>query len=556
MTTLEHALAFVLVFAALGAGVVTGAEFVLRVSGLGRSLALLLGAAVVALAGYLLFWLWLAAPAAGWTGWAILNAMLTVQLYRRRQPVLALLREVDVKVPLILWLLVGLADIGVLHFYKSDLPIEKLAANRFLVDLPCDNELPRLFAERLLENRSPRLLVGEWKSSDRPPLQTGIVFLAYPWTHFARMSVDLGGNVAGVWFQLLWIPGLWALMRVIGTRAGVAVLVTLASATTGFYLLHSDYAWPKLSTGALLLGAFVVYREEGTRGIRLAVTTASLLGLAWLSHGGAAFAMIGLALTVLVLGPRLQRNALIWGAGVFAVLAAPWVAYQRYYEPPGDELLKWHLAGSPNFDKRPLGELIAKGYGDAGFSGTVDNKLANFKKLFGASRFSWFNLTPRYVEERRLGEFFHFFRALGIWNVAFLLFPWIYLKRSSDAVSSLGRSVCGRVLLWTLLTLAVWVLLMFGPATTLIHQGVLSTVMVTFLMLMLAAYHVSPWVFGTLAILQVAHFSITWLPASRVLKSAAIDPAGIALTAVTVVALATVAWICRRSDSPPVIVAG
>ena len=41
-------------------------------------------------------------------------------------------------------------------------------------------------------------------------------------------------------------------------------------------------------------------------------------------------------------GPRWGRLA---GGLLALVLYAPWLAYQRLYDPPGDRLLKWHLAG-------------------------------------------------------------------------------------------------------------------------------------------------------------------------------------------------------------------
>ncbi|WP_225852883.1 hypothetical protein, partial [Haemophilus parainfluenzae] len=61
----------------------------------------------------------------------------------------------------------------------SDLLTNVIANTRFLPggSLPPDNILPYLFAERLYHGIDPRPLLGEWQSSDRPPLQAGLLLL-------------------------------------------------------------------------------------------------------------------------------------------------------------------------------------------------------------------------------------------------------------------------------------------------------------------------------------------------------------------------------------------
>ena len=40
----------------------------------------------------------------------------------------------------------------------------------------------------------------------------------------------------------------------------------------------------------------------------------------------------------------------------------PWLLYQKYYEPPGNRLLKMHLAGAPGVDSRGFIQALLVAY--------------------------------------------------------------------------------------------------------------------------------------------------------------------------------------------------
>jgi hypothetical protein len=117
-----------------------------------------------------------------------------------------MLRQMDVAVPLALELLIAL-------FYNA-------AVTSCLdgVDIPCvigrptwDNALPQFFAEHVAQVQ-PRMLIGDWLGSDRPPLQSGIVLSLNPLTRgvpFANVSYQLLGSL----LQCLWVVGLWTVAR-------------------------------------------------------------------------------------------------------------------------------------------------------------------------------------------------------------------------------------------------------------------------------------------------------------------------------------------------------
>ena len=63
---------------------------------------------------------------------------------------------------------------------------------------------------------------------------------------------------------------------------------------------------------------------------------------------------------------------------------APWSAYQKYADPPGDRLTKYFLAGEPEYtDQRGLTEAIFDAYGAAGVGGTLHYKGQNFATMVG-----------------------------------------------------------------------------------------------------------------------------------------------------------------------------
>ena len=59
-------------------------------------------------------------------------------------------------------------------------------------------------------------LVGNWLSSDRPPLQTGFALLLWPLWHAGGRQ--LGYQLLATGLEACWLPALWVLLRVRGVR--------------------------------------------------------------------------------------------------------------------------------------------------------------------------------------------------------------------------------------------------------------------------------------------------------------------------------------------------
>jgi hypothetical protein len=288
--------------------------------------------------------------------------------------------------PLALWALGSafLVFLGFLHG-GSDQSLG-MAMTRFAPPLPNDNAIPYYFGEWFFHHGhrgTPPLFSGDWLSSDRPPLQSGYLLSQRP---FGWRGTELQYQVLGVVLQQLWIVGLWALLlaaRVGKLTRGLAMITVLVSDVA---IVNGFFVWPKLLPAALLLAAAALVVTplwgELRRSLWGALLVATLFGLAMLGHGSSIFGIVPLAL----IAAYRARPSWRWvGVAVLAglVLLAPWSAYQRWGDPPGDRLLKWQLAGVIDLDDRGAGETLVDSYREAGVGGTIHNKAENFVVMSG-----------------------------------------------------------------------------------------------------------------------------------------------------------------------------
>ncbi|HET6997970.1 MAG TPA: hypothetical protein VFI03_05210 [Solirubrobacterales bacterium] len=289
-------------------------------------------------------------------------------------------------VPFALWML-GAAFLLFLGFMHggSDQPLA-MSSTRFSSPLPTDNGIPLFFTEWFFDHGHhglPPEFPGEWQASDRPPLQTGYALLQHP---FGWDRDGLDYQVLGVVLQQLWIVGLWALLvaakvgRTTRALAVVAVLLSSVAIVNGFYV------WPKLLPAALILAAAALVITPLWTGLRrnllVAALVAALLGLAMLGHGSSVFGVIPLALIAALRGLPSWRWVAVAGLVGIAVMA-PWSAYQKYGDPPGNRLTKWMLAGEVEVDDRGTSEAILDSYREAGLGGAIHNKGQNFVTMAG-----------------------------------------------------------------------------------------------------------------------------------------------------------------------------
>jgi hypothetical protein len=472
-----------------------GAAAVLSLARRGvRSVPLLLvvGLAATGVVAMLAFWLYFAAPVIGQTfsffvafGSAGLTAWL---LWERKIDKGLLLR---LAVPLVLWALgtYFVVFLGFIHGGEGD-PLGT-AATRFLPGLPSDNGIPVFFAEWYYHHghQTPIPAFGEWLSSDRPPLQVGYVLSQLP---FYKALPGQHYEAIGVALQQLWIIALWALLeagRVSRVTKGLAMVTVLVSDVA---MLNGFFVWPKMLPAAMLIAVAALVLTPLWDEVRTrtwgAVLVAALTGIAMMGHGGSVFAVIPLVIVAAWRGLPSWR----WlGVGVLVGLCfmAPWSAYQKYVDPPGNHLLKYMLAGEPELSEKGTGEAIIDGYKRVGVEGALHEKGQNYITMFGGG--PAFEALHRGVKDIGNGDwsgflgevrtvyFFDLFPALGLLLIA----PFaMALARSRGRLRKAEWSLS--LTLWAFVGIGAffWGLIMFGDLAGLavMHAGTFAIPVMAF----------------------------------------------------------------------------
>ena len=410
---------------------------------------------------------------------------------RARKLTIELLRELAICTLLMGLVTTAYSAIGYLYRY-SDNPIIQ-AQERFL-HLPPDNIIPYVFAARLYHSVPVRpWLYGEWKSSDRPPLQTGATLLQLPlWKAGQR---EFKYQTLGTLLQSMWIAAVWILLRSAGVPRRTIVVVCAFCAASGTFLLFSFFVWPKLLAAALFILAlsFLHFVEGKVKNCTVfeGGFAGVAVGLALLSHPGVAFTVLGLGVLLVATRAVPPLRQTLWGVLAVLVLIVPWMLYQKFYDPPGDHLLKWHLAGVREIDSRSFREVLVEAYTKPKVGEIVDAKVENIKTLWGSGPLEDLAAVARgktSLQGKRLlslyagSNFFYLFQAVGLLNVGFLV---LLVTRVSPARVRASEIVFGaqRLLALALIAIVIWCLIMYLPKSTLIHEGSLGNVLLLFVAL-------------------------------------------------------------------------
>ncbi len=497
--------------------------------------ALFLPTAVVlsCLVGYLGFWVYFFDPVAGRAlSWIVLlGSMAACALgVRRDGPLRRMLLSREVLTPFTLTALVGLFFLSLLYSVNLQIGLATQPRVRFFEStLAIDDEIPYLFADRVFNHRDLKnALVDEWHGSDRPPLQTGLTLLQLPLTRFGSDNRTASVCeprtycvIVGCALQCSWVPAAWALLSVAGLprpRAGIAFLLVLLS---GFALVNTVFPWPKMLSAALTIYAITLGlfgRDVGAR--TFPVGKAVLLGLsaalASLGHGGVAFTLLPFGLFLLLprFYPGLSRLAVAGAVYVAAML--PWALYQSRFDPPGNLLIRYHLAGnSPTWsDSRSLPLNLLDAYRGTDARTVLQNKLENLRVLFmpAADQYAWpLRGKPAEWPTDAVGfrrcDFLALFWTLGLLNAG-----WLVAAASIwRGLPGLDRRLSVAAPLLGLASVLVWVVLMFGPRGTVVHQGSYATFLLLFASLAACLASLPRAVAYVFLGLQAAVFTLGWL---------------------------------------------
>jgi hypothetical protein len=193
------------------------------------------------------------------------------------------------------------------------------------------------------------------------------------------------------------------------------------------------------------------------------------------------------------------------------------MGYQKFFDPPGNRMLKYHLAGEMAVDQRPFGATVVAAYTQLSFKQVLAYKLANFDAAAGRG-FDYCTHLPLLIEDlispRAKGaelaqlagglrgeNFFFLWACLG----CLIIGPFLLMAGFSRRFRT--REWKAALLFWILTAVIIipWCLLMFGrPTTTVMHAGTYVTVLLALAGSVLACWAVSPALACAVCVLQVA----------------------------------------------------
>lgn len=341
----------------------------------------------------------------------------------------------------------------------------ELANTRFFSDVrPGDNQIPLIFAEKIY-SRGPvaPFCCNDWRSSDRPPLQAGIFLLERPLKQFG--NVRLNYELLGIGLQCLWICGVWSVLVALGATAERIDQVLGFLIFSGFLFYNSVYVWPKLFAATLILFVLSILLEASFARRPIAWFETGLAALAFalamLAHPGSAFSTPALAWLAIRNRRYIGPAKLLAAFALIAVLVAPWIAYQKFYDPPGNRLVKMHLAGVGPVDSRSAWQAIRDTYSTLGGKAIAAYKWANVRTLIGPRPFPVGS-----SEQSRVAQREYIWNALGVLNAGWIALLAFLFRKESPAIRGSGRLVG-----MASLNLLVWCIVLIGPAYTVTEHG-------------------------------------------------------------------------------------
>ncbi|GIT79469.1 hypothetical protein LLS1_11380 [Leifsonia sp. LS1] len=343
---------------------------------------------------------------------------------------------------------------------------------------PVDNYIPTLAADITGAGTSPQGFIGAWNVGDRPTLESGLILLGRPLLGGLGLVGVPASFALSFVVQIVWIPALFSALRVLGVRGSAARLAIVFAASTGTMLINTTYTWPKLLSAALvvcaaaLLIATIRRLISGPSGL---ISAALAFALAMVAHGAAAFALPMIAVlgvTALVRARGRRILTLVLTAATAAVCYLPWSLYQRFTSPPGDRLLKWHLAGIKAPDGNSFLADVIHQYSSTPVEQLIRARLENLGRVFNPHLLTGLPLDPDSLSARRHFEYYDTTGALGLsvlilGAMAVTIAVRVLLRRRTMAPT---RRLAIIVLLCVLCML-FWSLAMFLSDNAVVHQG-------------------------------------------------------------------------------------
>lgn len=334
------------------------------------------------------------------------------------------------------------------------------AGSRWTSPLPGDNEIPFHFGLQLREAQITSPMYVDWLSSDRPPLQTGMYLLL----NLGRESREAyqGSSTA---LQMLSMGGIWVLARAMGTSRLWSILSMTALWFTPLVFVNGLFVWPKLLAAAFVAIAAAIHfatpRKE-RRSVVDGLIAGGAAALAMLSHGATAFALVGFAAAALVTLRLFSWRYIAAAVAAVVVLYAPWQAYQNLYDPPGNRLMKWHVAGAEAIDDRSMTEALVDSYSKLTPATWAKGRMDNIDRIMNPQLWAVQDFAAGRLNATKFRDQMFYSVPLGIGLFALALWglPGFAISGATRALS-----------IATIGALLGWAVLLFGGGQAVTHQG-------------------------------------------------------------------------------------
>jgi hypothetical protein len=346
-----------------------------------------------------------------------------------------------------------------------------------------DHRIPYQYAHNI-SNGNPTKIEGDWKSTDRPPLQAAL-YLAdtYPLQWLTKDSTTTY-QVLSMVMQASWVFALWVLLRIVGGSISLALVGVAASAFTSFMFANTFFVWPKLLAASFFVTAFalMIYdARERKKKINFghAAIAGTFLGLAFLSHSGISFSLIALFIYLLIKLKDYNPKYLLTILLVFLAILLPWTIYSKTVDRSNDRLLKWHFAGQIKPNNDSLETALGKAYTNISLEEYLDTKRDNVEMIvYGKSK-----PDPSIDRNKTLALPFNKMVNVFMLTPGLLIGGWFGLILYRNRLSGQAKKAIAPLFFQLFVGLSVWLFLMYLPFSTIQHQGSYGLNLVMFALL-------------------------------------------------------------------------
>ncbi len=375
--------------------------------------------------------------------------------------------------------------------------IQSVSSNKWFY-LPVDSWIPKLFSNGILNGHIPSPLIPGWLSSDRPPLQTGLylLFSLFSYSDLSYLIVAIGAQTMVIVLVIL------LLQRYV--KENIYILITaILIFFNAFTFVNMLFVWPKLFSAlyqGIALYCVVRIWDEKHFKMEYILVFAVASALAFLSHGGSIFYLLALAVLIVVKIKKADElKRLVYGLGTALLMYLPWVLYQKLFDPPGDRLLKLHLAAWWPLTDKSFFQVFREYYSTMSIEKWLHIRLLHIKDIFDSLYIHLAQLWTMSTEVWHRNIFYHLDYSYLAFSIVFIVLYWFKKERFGDVQTWLFLLIAS-----FFIHILVWILVL--ASSTIIHQGAYFGWFSGFLAVTLVVYRFDRRLFYLFTMVNLAIF--------------------------------------------------